>query len=233
MIPTIFRRSLPASLLCVDAPVDQSELDIANSIRKRYELADWAEPYMVDVVRAFRILAGQSIYVEVGTRDKGNLAWVASKLPTTATLIDIDIERFGVSEKMLREDIVPREYHCITGDSISLETLVEVKKALGGRHADVVFCDSSHMYDHSLAEFELYFPLIRPGGYLMFHDAFWEGNSVHKGKAQAMRELDRMLPVYCVFMNEPLHRFIPRSEKTDVWGGVSIIMKPKSGYLDK
>lgn len=233
MVPSIFRRSLPASLLCIDAEVHQSELDIATSIRKRYEQPDWPEPYMVDVIRAFRVLAGQNVYIEVGTRDKGNLAWVASKLPPSATIIDIDIGRFDDAERMLREEVSPREYHCIMGDCISPQTLLEVRTALRGRQADVVFCDSSHMYDHSLAEFDLYFPLLRPGGYLMFHDAFWEGNSRHKGKAQAMQQLDRMLPVYCVFMNEPIHRFLPRAEKTDVWGGISIIMKPKSGYLDQ
>jgi cephalosporin hydroxylase len=118
------------------------------------------------------------------------------------------------------------DYHAITGDSIALETLAQVKAALGPRQADAIFCDSSHMYNHTLAEFDLYFPLVKSGGVLMYHDCFWEGNEVDKGKCQAMEAIDRLIPVYCVYTTEPVHRFRARSEKGDVWGGVAIIIKP-------
>lgn len=224
-VATIFR-SIPAVLDKVDAPVSEATLQAALAVRKRFELDQWNDPYMVDICRAFRLAEGAGAYVEVGTRDKGNLAWIAPMLAPGATIVDVDIDRFDKSESRLRNELRDVDYHCVTGDSIGAETLRQVRAALGGRLADAVFCDSSRMFTHTLAEFDLYFPLLRSGGVLMYHDCFWEGNEHHKGKMQAMMAIDRFVPVYCVYMNEPVHRFVPRSEKTDVWGGVSVIVKP-------
>lgn len=219
-------RQIPMILERVDAPVSPVELTAAHAVRKRFELDQWQDPYMVDIIRAFRLLDGAGAYVEIGTRDKGNLAWVAPKLAPQATMVDVDIDRFEDSERRLASEVHGIDYHCITGDSVAPTTAAQVRTALGTRLADMIFCDSSHMYAHTLAEFDLYFPLLRPGGFLMYHDCFWEGNETHKGKAQAMAEIDRIVPVYCVYMDEPIHRYLPRPEKYDVWGGVSIIMKP-------
>jgi hypothetical protein len=219
-------REVPNLLQAVDAPVLASEVAQAMGVRKRFELDQWQDPYMIDIIRAFRLLDGASAYVEVGTRDKGNLAWVAPKLLPQATMIDVDIDIFDDSERRLRAEIPEIDYHRITGDSIDPSTVAKVRTALGRREAKVVFCDSSHMYSHTLAEFELYYPLLQPGGVLMYHDCFWEGNATHKGKMQAMQAIDQVVPVYCVFMDEPIHRYRPRPTKSDVWGGVSVILKP-------
>ena len=224
-VSSIFR-DIPPMLSRIDAPVSTTELQHSLEIRKRFELDNWQDPYMVDICRAFRLVEGASTYIEVGTRDKGNLAWLAPKLAPGALMIDVDIDRFEESERRLALEIGDIEYHRITGDSIADTTLQQVRTALGDRKADAIFCDSSHMYKHTLAEFDKYFPLLRSGGVLMYHDCFWEGNEHHKGKMQAMLAVDRFVPVYCVYMDEPIHRYMPRSEKTDVWGGVSIIIKP-------
>ncbi len=225
MVSSYFRQ-IPSEFARLDAPVSAAELAHAQAVRKAFELEQWNDPYMVDIIRAFRLLDGAGAYVEVGTRDKGNLAWVAPKMAPGAAMIDVDIDLFDVSERRLKSVIGGLDYHRITGDSIAPSTLAQVRAALGGRMADVIFCDSSHMFNHTIAEFDLYFPLVRPGGVLMYHDCFWEGNEVHKGKAQAMATIDRFVPVYCVYTDVPVHRYMPRSEKTDVWGGVSIIQKP-------
>jgi predicted O-methyltransferase YrrM len=222
---SIFRQ-VPPMLQSIDAVVTAADLAQAESVRRRYELDKWTNPYMVDIIRAFRLLDGASAYVEVGTRDKGNLAWLAPKLAPGASMVDVDIDKYDTSQERLCADLVDIDYHAITGDSIALETLAQVKAALGPRQADAIFCDSSHMYNHTLAEFDLYFPLVKSGGVLMYHDCFWEGNEVDKGKCQAMEAIDRLIPVYCVYTTEPVHRFRARSEKGDVWGGVAIIIKP-------
>jgi predicted O-methyltransferase YrrM len=36
--------------------------------------------------------------------------------------------------------------------------------------ADVLFIDTSHFYDHTLAELRLYVPKVRPGGVVLMHD---------------------------------------------------------------
>jgi predicted O-methyltransferase YrrM len=213
-------------LSVVDAAAGDDEIRHAQTVRRRFELDQWQDPYMVDIIRAFRLVDGAGAYVEVGTRDKGNLAWLAPKLAPGATMVDVDIDRFEESERRLKQEIGDLDYHAVTGDSIAPETIAKVKAALGPRQADAIFCDSSHMYNHTLAEFELYFPMLKSGGVLMYHDCFWQGTPQHKGKSQAMEAIDRVVPVYCVYTTEPLHRYRPRSENTDVWGGVSIIIKP-------
>ncbi|WP_224360499.1 class I SAM-dependent methyltransferase [Hyalangium versicolor] len=36
---------------------------------------------------------------------------------------------------------------------------------------DVIFIDSSHNYSQTLIEIDIYWPKVRPGGYMLFHDA--------------------------------------------------------------
>lgn len=36
--------------------------------------------------------------------------------------------------------------------------------------ADIVFIDTSHRYDHTLAELNVYYPRVRPGGKIVLHD---------------------------------------------------------------
>ena len=47
----------------------------------------------------------------------------------------------------------------------------------GGKRADFVFDDASHQYDQTLAEFELFYPLVKDGGWIAFHDVrpCWPG----------------------------------------------------------
>ena len=219
-------RQVPNLLGVIDAPASPAELSQATVVRKRFELDQRSDPYMVDIIRAFRLLDGGSAYVEFGTRDKGNLAWAATKLLPEATVVDVDIDLCADAERRLRHELRGIDYHRITGDSIAADTLAQVRAALGARQADMIFCDSSDIYTHALSEFELYFPLLRSGGVLMYHDCFWEGNATHRGKMQAMQAIDQVVPVYCIYMDEPVHRYRPRPEKTDIWGGVSIIIKP-------
>ncbi len=226
-IPFFTRAFIPEGLKCIDPEASADEVYEANEIRSRFFLKEGPGAYMIDIVRAFRAVSGASVYVEVGSRDKGNIAWLQRKLDPRALIIDVDLEQIGVSAQRLKEYMSPTiTYVQIEGDSISNTTAARVKKALSGRQADAIFLDSSHMYNHILSEFNIYFPLLRPGGLLLIHDIFWEGNETDKGKAQALSLIDREFPVYAVSMNEPLRRFFPLSSKTDVWGGVGIIVRP-------
>ncbi len=226
MIPKLFKNLVPLRLASMDMPALPEEIDHADTIRRDFLPSHLPPPYMLDVIRAFRVLRGAHVYVEVGTRDKGNLAWVSTLLAHNATIIDVDCETFESAEAALRRFITSdQKYHRITGDSVDTSTVELVQRALNGTLADGIFLDSSHMYDHTLQEVDLYYPLIKDNGFLFLHDAYWEGNVVHKGKCQALQQIDRVVPVFCVFMQEPVHRFLPRSEREDVWGGVGVILR--------
>jgi hypothetical protein len=226
LLPSIFRE-IPAALAVVNAPATDAESAIAAAIRRRFLVPGEPEPYMVDVVRAMRLLRGGQCYVEIGTRDRGNIAYVATLLGPDPAIVDVDLGRLPENEKAIEQELAGRaRYTFVHGDSADPLVVARVASAIGPQGADCVFCDSSHMYEHTLAEFELYFPLVRPGGFLMYHDAYWEGNETDKGKCQALAAIDRFVPVYVVFVNEPVHRFLPRSTRSDTWGSVAIVPKP-------
>jgi hypothetical protein len=221
--------AIPQLLVKSNPAATPDELLTAMTIRRPYcAVGNMPEPYMVDPIRAFRLLEGARVYIEVGTRDKGNIAWAARTiLAPGAAIIDVDIETFPQHEQMLRRELGNDfEYHSIVGDSVRDKVLDDVRAALHGRLADGIFCDSSHMYNHTLTEFDRYFALLRPGGILMFHDCYWEGNETDKGKAQALAQIDRFDPVWVAYADDPIHRFLPLSRKGDgSWGGMAIILR--------
>jgi predicted O-methyltransferase YrrM len=225
-IPALFRSCLPEAIRIMDAPATAEEVCLANRVRQEFAVSNQQSAYLVDKVRAFRALKGATVYVEVGTRDKANLAWVCDSLAEDALIIDVDLVHCAESEEKLRTRLRPlQKYHKIEGGSADTLTIANVKRALGWHQADAIFLDTSHMYDQFLKEVDLYMPLIRPGGLLMFYDVLWEGDENGKGKAQAALALDRFTPVYSVLMDLPVHRFIPRESKLDSWGGIGVIIK--------
>ncbi len=58
----------------------------------------------------------------------------------------------------------------IGGDSHDPKMLKKVKEILGGRKLDFLFIDGDHTYEGVRRDFEMYFPLVRKGGIIAFHD---------------------------------------------------------------
>ena len=226
LIPSIFR-DIPESLIAANYPATDDELARAREIRLEYLIPGESEPFMDDIVRAMRLLRGRRHYAEIGTRDRGNIAYAATLLDQNPVIVDVDLLPMPDSERQIAEALAGRAtYSLIHGDSADPAVAASVAQALGPDGADVIFCNSSHMYEHTLAELERYWPLVRPGGFLMYQDACWEGNEPDKGKCQALAAIDRHLPVYIIALDEPVHRFLPRSSKGDTWGTVAVIPKP-------
>jgi predicted O-methyltransferase YrrM len=49
-------------------------------------------------------------------------------------------------------------------------TVDRVRRLLGGRSVDFLFIDGDHRYEGVRRDFELYEPLVAPGGIVAFHD---------------------------------------------------------------
>lgn len=224
----MFPFDLPERLEVVDPPALEDELSEANSIRDEFILPGAKSEYMVDIVRAFRLARNAKAYIEVGTRDKGNIAWLSKYLDPSALIIDVDIEQIVPAQVRLRKRIGEHQsVNFIEGNCIHASTVQRVDDALAGQMADVIFLDSSHMYSHFMAEIDIYWRRLRPSGVLLVHDVFWEGNDHEKGKAQALEQIDKHVPVWTISMNEPVRRFFLRPFKQkSLWGGVGIIFKP-------
>ena len=135
IIPAVFRK-VPEWLAPVSAPAGHDELALAEQIRRRFLTPGEPPPYMTDVVRAFRLIAGGAVYIEVGTRDKGNLAWVSSILAKDALIVDIDIQAYPEQDKKLAEFLAGRaQIATHVGKSTDARTLQWLHGILTGRRA--------------------------------------------------------------------------------------------------
>ncbi len=222
---------VPERLRRCNAPATAEEIREANSIRTEYVISGQSNPWMVDVVRAFRVAEGAKVYIEVGTQDKGNIAWLArTKLAKGATIIDVDMLDYPENDAKIRKELAADfDYHWIRGDCLSDAVLGQVREILSGRGADVIFCDSHYTYQHTMTEFTLYHPLLRSGGFLLFHDAEWPGDPSaqgevgEKGKGLAIQQLDRFYPAWMVSGEDtPLYRPLPIPGKTGHWATLAI-----------
>ena len=102
----------------------------------------------------------------------------------------------------------------IRDDSHRQATLVKVRKALG--HIDLLFIDGDHTYEGVRKDWEMYSPLVKPGGIVVFHDI------VDQHWMYPTCKVDK-------FWNE-----LKKSNETwefidtsgDVWGGIGVLKKP-------
>ena len=93
----------------------------------------------------------------------------------------------------------------VLGDSQDHDTLLTVANILGDSRLDVLFIDGDHHEAAVRKDFQLYFPFVKPGGIIAFHDInsdayefdgvevhlFWrklKGIWVHTGEPVDMRE---------------------------------------------
>lgn len=227
-------RAYPAEFLDIPAcydpaqqPPDAEELDKALATRKRFLFPKDHLPYMVDMVRVLRLLKNASVYIEIGTYDKGNLAYASELLAANAHIIDVEINDHPDRRELLKKHIkTSQRLTSIIGDSTAQATVEKVQQALGGQLADGIFIDGNHIAEVVIADYAYYSPIVKPGGFIFFHDVYWNGDDKYYGVARAMAEIDRLAPVYVVLMQHPVHRFLPWLSKGDtIWGGVGMIQR--------
>jgi predicted O-methyltransferase YrrM len=59
---------------------------------------------------------------------------------------------------------------CIQDDSHAATTRQKAESFLAGDKLDILFIDGDHTYSGVKRDFELWSPLVRPGGFVVFHD---------------------------------------------------------------
>lgn len=219
--------NVPNSLEPAQPTPTEVELEEALEIRSKFLFPQDKLPYMVDMVRAFRLLKGAKKYIEIGTYDKGNLAYISRILAADAHIIDVDIAEHPDKKILLESKLKNTQtLTSIVGDSTKSSTYKTVKQALGGELADAIFIDGNHVAEIVMSDYAHYSPLVKPGGFIFFHDIYWYGDDSNFGAAHAIAEIDRLTPVYAVFMDSPIHRFLPWLKKHQaIWGGIGIIQR--------
>lgn len=152
-----------------------------GAIQHVRELSDFT-----DLARALR----PETVVEIGTA-QGGVFWLLCQVARPdAMLISMDLpieQRFSGGESIhvpLESFAQPGQtVRGIYGDSHSQGCLDRLRRELAGRPIDLLFIDGDHTYKGVRQDFEMYSPLVRPGGLIAFHDIInrqWKQCEVHR-----------------------------------------------------
>ena len=108
-------------------------------------------------VQLCRQLQAQHV-IELGTRSGvSTIAWLYGLKVTGGRLTSVDIDA--------KPDLGDwPHWTFIQGDDLAPEVVASLDVA------DIVFIDTSHVYEHTLREFHIYRYLVRPGGVIACHD---------------------------------------------------------------
>jgi len=123
---------------------------------------------------------GLHTVVEIGTHHGGSLYCWCQLAEPDAVVVSIDLPNSvnlgtGYTDERAEEirTLFPREgqtLHLMREDSHQQSTLAELEKLLGGRRVDLLFIDGDHRYEGVKRDFQMYAPLVRSGGLIVFHD---------------------------------------------------------------
>ena len=117
-------------------------------------------------------------FQEIGTRNGGTFFVLCRLADPEAIAISLDLPggRFGGGYTLFQIPVMRRmkkprqKLHLLRADSHRIETQIRVKRALENAQLDLLFIDGDHTYDGVRRDFEMYSPLVKPGGMVAFHD---------------------------------------------------------------
>jgi len=137
----------------------------------------WAE-------RAQRVL-------EVGTSEGGTLYLLAWASADDARILSLDIKGYHALRRRLYRSFARarQTLDVLQVDSHLASTREAVERFFEGKPLDVLFIDGDHAYDGVRCDYELYEPLVRPGGMIAFHDIVDGANANVGGVPQLWKEL--------------------------------------------
>ncbi len=87
--------------------------------------------------------------------------WILNEHPYLGDIAEHRDEFFRVSFN---------DMFMVSGDSHTRVALNDVKAVLGTDYLDLLYIDGDHTYAGVKQDYEMYGPLVREGGYIVFHD---------------------------------------------------------------
>ena len=138
-------------------------LDIAYKARYEHDAIQKHEE-LAGFLALIADLEPLKIIVEVGAYAGGTL-WAWQQLGVR--VIGVDLPPAGMPDG---PNVNGEGMGVILGDSHDPATVANLVEALAGEPIDVLFIDGDHTYEGVKADYELYSPLVRPGGVIGFHD---------------------------------------------------------------
>lgn len=168
--------------------------------------------------------------VEIGTHKGGTLyAWCQAAHPE-ALIVSIDLPEglFGggyspEEARAFQEFARPgQQLHTLRRDSHARRTVWRLRRLLKGRAIDFLMIDGDHTYKGVKRDWEIYEPLVRPGGLIAFHD-------ILEHPEQPLCKVDELWAELA-----PHHRTVEFADPDDdrghgQWGGIGVIFKEAEG----
>jgi predicted O-methyltransferase YrrM len=116
--------------------------------------------------------------LEIGTATGGTLFLFSRVAADDATLASIDLPGGpgGDGEPAWKVPLYPafalpgQRVELIRDDSHDARILARTRQLFGDEPIDFLFIDGDHSYEGVKRDFEMYGPLVRPGGIIAFHD---------------------------------------------------------------
>lgn len=132
--------------------------------------------------------------LEIGTASGGTLFMLTRVARDDAVIVSVDLPGGVLGDRLItRSSTYPRwrsklyerfgrdgqTMHVLRADSHLEATRAAVLERLGGRPLDFLLIDGDHSYTGVARDFELYLPLVAPGGLVAFHDIVPGGPGKH------------------------------------------------------
>jgi cephalosporin hydroxylase len=215
--PAVFRRRARAVRSIDDAIDLAAGFDVGGvtiaPIQRRAEIKA-----LLELVAAERPL----VLVEIGTALGGTLFMLAHVAADDAHVVSIDLRGglWGGGYPAIRKPLYrsfarpAQRIDLLRADSHDPATLQRLRDLLSGRPVDVLFVDGDHSYDGVRRDFEVYAPLVRPGGLVAFHDIVQGGEDI--GVPRFWEELEARY--------EETRRFV--ADETQRTRGIGVLRLP-------
>lgn len=163
--------------------------------------------------------------LEIGTATGGTLFMFTRIAAKTADIISIDLPfgRYGAGYLKYRVQLMKdfalanQKMHLLRLDSHQKATVDRLKNILNGELLDFLFIDGDHSYDGVKNDFENYYPLVRPGGIIAFHDIVDNDKDKSFGTQKFWREIK----------DKYQHQEFIRPGASNIGCGIGLIIKPK------
>ncbi|HEV7396247.1 MAG TPA: class I SAM-dependent methyltransferase [Pyrinomonadaceae bacterium] len=126
-----------------------------------------------EITRLLEIVSSINAHTicEIGSAGGGTTFLLTQAAAQDAVIVTIDLEFSRPrQEAIIRFASNTQRVFCLEGNSHHPQMVREVRNCLDQQTLDVLYLDGDHSYEGIKTDFELYSPLVRPGGIIVFHD---------------------------------------------------------------
>lgn len=137
------------------------------------QLLCYSNTYLSDIashlpiIYAYTILQNPDMIVEAGVRGGDSTQAFAQAMNfSDAMMIGLDIAHCpGTAYSNMKNGLL------LQMNDLHFPAYYQSNGLLNGHNIDIIFIDTSHYYDHTLAEISQFAPLLAKNGFLLFHDS--------------------------------------------------------------